>query len=135
MLRNARTRVFAIDDPILEIVEILPARGSSVDDRGDACAEGIAVGIQAVVAGIRSAFAGSGIHVHVNVDEPRRHVEPGRIDDFQGVDRADVRGHCRHFPACNGDIADGADVVPGIDEVTALQQEIVLLLRRHMNRR
>ena len=33
-----------------------------------------AVGIQAVVAGVGSAFARSGVDVDVNVDEPRRDV-------------------------------------------------------------
>ena len=125
----------SIDDAILEIVEAPPARRSCVGNRGDARSQRETVRIQAVVAGVRSAFARSGIRVNVNVDESRRDVESGRIDHFQGVAGVDVRGDGRHFPIRNRDVTHRADVVPGIDDVTALQQEVVLLLRRHLRRR
>ncbi len=124
-----------IDDALLEIVEAPPARGSRVHDRGHARAQREAVGIQAVVAGIGSSLARAGVHMDVNVDEPRRHVVSRRIDHFQGVGRIDVRCDCRYLSVRNGHIANRADPVPGIDDVAALQQEVVLLLRRHMDRR
>ena len=61
----------AIDDARLEVLEVPPAGAARVGDRGDADAEREAVGIDAVVAGVRAALAGAGVDVGVNVDQAR----------------------------------------------------------------
>ena len=117
----------------LKSVEAPPARGSGIDDGGDARSQREAVGIEAVVAGVGSALARSGVDVDVNVHEPRRDVVARRIDHFEGLGRSDVRRDGRDFSVRDGHIANRTDLVPGIDDVAALQQEVVLLLRRDVD--
>src|SRR5262249_14440264 len=76
----------------------------------------------------------SGVHVNVNVDEAGRHVQPRRVDDLQRLGGVDVRGNSRHLAVRNRQVANRADVVPGIDDVTAFQQKVVPLLGRHAHR-
>ena len=72
MLRNASTRVLrAIDDALLEVLEVAPARAAGIGDGGHAVAQREAVGIHAVVAGVGAALAGAGVDVDVNVDRAR----------------------------------------------------------------
>ena len=82
------------------------------------------------IAGIRAALARTGIDVYVNVDEAWSDVKARRVHHLQGVARIDVGRDLRNFSVRDGDVADRADPVPPVDHVAALQQEVVLLLRR-----
>ena len=65
----------AIDDALLEVLEIAPARSADVDDRRDARTRRHDIGIDAVVTGIGSGLARSRVHMRVNVDETGRHEQ------------------------------------------------------------
>ena len=56
---------------------------AGVDHRRDADAEREAVGIDAVVAGVRAALAGAGVDVHVDVDEAGRDVQARDVDGLE----------------------------------------------------
>ncbi len=71
-----------VDDPLLEVVEVPPALRSGVGHGRDARAEGEAVRVDAAVSGVRPALAGPGVDVHVDVDQPRRDVKTGDVDDL-----------------------------------------------------
>src|SRR5215510_2229677 len=51
------TGLGTIDDPLLEVLEISPARASGVGDRGDSRPESEAVGINAIITGVGASFA------------------------------------------------------------------------------
>ena len=53
----------AVDDALLEVLEVAPARAAGVRHRRHADAEGEAVRVDAVVARIRAALAGAGVDV------------------------------------------------------------------------
>src|SRR3954467_394987 len=63
------TRFGAVDNALLEVLEVAPAGTAGVNDGGDAYAEGKAVGINAVVAGIGITLTSPGIDVSMNVNE------------------------------------------------------------------
>ena len=60
----------AVDDLVLEVLEIAPARTAGIDHGGDAAAEGKAVRLHAEVAGIGAILlAGADIVMGVQVDQ------------------------------------------------------------------
>jgi hypothetical protein len=67
--------------------------------------------------------------VGVDVDEAGGDVEAGDVDDLEGLGRVDAGGDGGHLAARDGDVAHGVDPVPGIDDVPAAQQDVVLRLR------
>ncbi len=89
----------AIDDALLEVLEVAPARSAGVDDRRHSRARRDDVGIHAVVAGIRSLLARSRVHVRVNVDEPGRHEQPSRVNRLRRIRRIDLRRNRGDLPA------------------------------------
>ena len=112
MFRKAKTRVLApIDDPRLEVLEVPPARAAGVGHGRHARAEREAVGIDAVVAGVRPPLAGPGEDVHVDVDQSRRHVQARDVDGLEGASRVDLRRHGGDLAAADGHVADGVDLV------------------------
>ena len=58
----------AIDDALLEILEVAPAGAAGIGDRRHADAQREAVRIDAVVAGVRAPLARAGVDVRVDVD-------------------------------------------------------------------
>ena len=123
-------RLGAVDDAVLERVEIAPARAARIGDRGHAHAKREAVGIDAVVAGVGVALAGAGEHVHVNIDQPRRHVQPADVDRLEGLGGVDRLGDLGDLAVEHGHVAHRADVVLGVDQMSAAQQQVVLRLLR-----
>jgi len=71
---------------------------------------------------------GNKVKVSVEVDETEFDKEVDAA--FKRIAR-EVRIHGGHSAIQNGDVADCTDLVPGIDEVTALEKQIVLRLRAH----
>ena len=124
----------AIDDALLEVFEVAPAGAARVDDRRHARAGRHDVGIDAVVAGIRTRLAGSGVDVRVNVDDPGADEEPADIDRLDGISGIDLRRDGRNLPSGNRHVANGADAVPRIDQVAAAQQQVVSAARRQAAR-
>jgi hypothetical protein len=67
--------------------------------------------------------------VGVDVDQAGRDVEPGDVDGLQRLRGRDVGRDRPHGPVLDGHVADGIDVVPGIDDVAALEEQVVVLRR------
>jgi len=111
-------------------LEIPPAGGSGVHHRGDAGPEAESVGQDTVVAGPGVAQTGGGEQVDVDVDEAGRHIQAADVDRLlrlRGVDRGPEGGN---LAATNGHVHAPVDVVPGIDDVAALEEQLILLSTR-----
>ena len=120
MLRNAKTRVRerSMTEP-LEVIEVAPAGAAGVGHGRHARTEREAVGIDAVVAGIRPPLARAGEDVHVDVDQARRHVEALHVHGLQSpaagsIVRRSRRRSCRRGwrrrgrrRSCSGDRSRG----------------------------
>ena len=107
------------------------ASGAGIDDGGDA-------GLQNEISGngVRlDVGAGGGIKpverrttvgdVHVNVDKAGSDVETGDIDHLGGGGSWDIFLYRGDFTGGYGDIHDAVNVVGGIDDVAAFQDEII----------
>ena len=70
--------------------------------------------------------------VVVDVNETRSDVKAGNVDDFAGGSGGNLFGDSGDFAGGDGNVHDGVDVVGRIDDVPALQKEIV---RRGLSRR
>ena len=70
------TRFRSIDDARFEVVEIPPAGAAGVGDGRHTNPEGEAIGIDAVVAGVRTSLASAGVDVRMDIDQAGRHVQP-----------------------------------------------------------
>ena len=116
----------SIDDALLEVLEVAPAGASGVRNGCHTDAERVAVGIQAVVTGVGSPLPCSGVGVRVNVDQARRHVQPGHVDRLQRVGRIELRVDGGDLSVGDRDVSDGADLVPRVDDMPAAKQQIVL---------
>ena len=106
----------SIDDARLEVVEVPPARAARVGDGRYADAQGEAVWIDAAVSGVRPRLTRAGIHMHMDVDESGRHVQPGDVDRLQRICGVQLLGNRRNLAAGDRDIAHGADRVARIDD-------------------
>ena len=122
MLRNAKTRVRAIDDAGLEVREVAAAGGAGVSHAGHPRADGETVGVNAVVAGIRPSLARSRVNVNMNIDQPRRHEKPGDIHGFERGGRVDRGFHGRDLALRDGDVANRADLVSRVDDMPTMKQ-------------
>ena len=68
--------------------------------------------------------------MHVDVDQPGSHVQPGDVHHLFGFRRIDLLGDARDAAAFDSHVPDAIDAVLGIDHVPALQQQIITRLRR-----
>ena len=67
--------------------------------------------------------------------EPGRDVEPRDVDHLEGVGRIDAGGDRRDLAVRDGHVANGADPVPGVDDVAALNSRSYFCWRRRRGRR
>jgi hypothetical protein len=125
--KDARRR--AIDDALFEVFEVAPSGSADIDNRRHAGPRRYDVGVHTVVAGVRAFLAGSGIHVCVNVDDTGCDEQSACVDDPRRTGRLDRRRDRRNLSAEDRDVANGADVIARIDNVPALQYQVVLDLR------
>src|SRR6185503_2325006 len=65
------------------------------------------------------------IPVNVDVDQAGRDVQPRGIDGFGGLRRRDVRGNGGDLAVLDGDVANGINPVPAVDDVAALEEQVV----------
>lgn len=115
-----------VDDVSFEILEIFVAGGACVGNGGNAIAEGEAVGEERVIACVGTLFPGAGVNVDVDVDEARGDVQAHKVDGFEGAGRIDGFGDFGDLAFSNRDVVDGAEAIPGIDEVTVFEKQIIL---------
>jgi hypothetical protein len=120
-------RLAAVHHQALELLEVAPPGTAGVGHRRHAGAERERVRGDAAVACIGIALAGAGEDVDVDIDQPRRHVQAGNVHGLQRRRRVDLRRDCCDLSVADGHVADRAHLVPGVDDVAAAQEEIVLL--------
>ncbi len=126
--KRQHTGLGAIDDAILEIGEIPPAGTAGIGHGGDADSKGEAVGIDAEIAAVSATRARAGVDVHVHVYQAGSDVKSVDVDHLEGLRRRNVGGDGRDLVVLNGDIPDGTEIIFGVDDVTILEQKIVLIL-------
>jgi hypothetical protein len=68
------------------------------------------------------------IHVHMDIDQAGRHVHSLGVHAFLGLLRRDVFRNARNPVAHNRNVHDAVDVVRGVDDVSALDQQVIGLL-------
>ena len=76
---------------------------------------------------IRWAIARKDVYVQIN--QARRHVHSLYIHRAQRLPGGDVRPNRRNFAVTDADVAYSIDVVPRVDDVAALEDDIVCGLR------
>jgi len=60
----------------------------------------------------------------MQIDQARRDIESGDIDDLARLCRGDIGGDGRDQAIADGHVAHGADLVLRVDDVGAFQQKI-----------
>ena len=70
-------------------------------------------------------LAGAGEDMHVDVDQARRDVQARDVDDLECLRRIDLRRHGGDLAVADGHIGDRADLVPGVDDMAAAEQQVV----------
>ncbi len=115
----------AIDDAVLEVFEIAPAGAAGIDHGGDAGAEGETVRQNTEIAGIGAALARAGIVVGVQVDQAGRHIHAAHIDGLDRVRRLEIGRDLGDMAILDGDIHHRIDMVLGVDDMPAAQQQVV----------
>ena len=65
------------------------------------------------------------IRVNVDVDQAGRDVQPRGIHGFRGLRRRDVRGDGGDLAVLDGDVANGINPVPAVDDVATLEEQVV----------
>jgi hypothetical protein len=126
--KGENTGFGAIDDAILEIGEVAPAGTAGVGHRSDAVAEGVAIWVEAEVARVCALCSGAGVYVDVHVHQAGGDVQTLHVDHFEGCGARDIRGNPGNLVVLNRHVADGADVILGVDDMTAGEQEVILRL-------
>ena len=63
--------------------------------------------------------------MNVRVDQPRRDVEPADVDHRVCLRGIDTRAYRRNLPIGNGDVHHGIDLVARIDDMSALEQDLI----------
>ena len=79
------------------------------------------------LAPIRRAGAAPGKHMGVNVDQPRRYIQPRCVDHLGGLRGGDIGAHRGYSVPFNGYVANGVDTIFRIDDVAAFQKQVILL--------
>src|SRR5205823_5493798 len=97
-----------------------------VDHGGHAGAKTECVGLHAVVAGPGVADARGVEQMRVDVHQTGRDVEAAGVDDLAGARRIDGGGDFGDLAGLNGHVAERVDVVSGIDDVSAFEQQVIL---------
>src|SRR5260370_35158302 len=67
--------------------------------------------------------------MHVYIDEARCDEEASGIDDLQGFGGGDVGRDLGDLAVADGDVAHRTEIVLGVDDVAALDQQVILRLR------
>src|SRR5262249_11993595 len=120
------TRAGAIDDGVAERLKVTPAGTARVHHGGDAGTEAERVRLHAVVAGPGVANPRGMEQGCMNVYHAGCDVKAGNIDCFAGARRIGGRRNVRDPAPLNADIVVAVDVVFGIDDTPAFEQQVVL---------
>jgi hypothetical protein len=66
----------------------------------------------------------------MDIDQPGRDVQARNVHRFHSGGWIQMFGNCRYAAIQDGEIADGADLVLGVDHASALQEQIVARLTK-----
>ena len=68
--------------------------------------------------------------MHVDIDQPGRDVQAADVNHLRGSGRIDAVGDRCDTPFLDSDILRLIDLVLGVDQVTALEQQVILSQER-----
>ena len=114
-----------VDDPVFHVLEVAPAGAARVDEGRDAVAKAEAVGIDGLVFGGEAPAIGGPVGVRVDVDESGSDVETLDVDRLERLRCRDVGRHGGNLAVLDRHITDGAQVVPAVDDMPPLQEQVV----------
>src|SRR6266478_4589459 len=122
---NQHTGAGAVNYVLLELREVVTAGRSGVNHGGHAGAEGEGIGEDAPIAASEHAPIGAGENVSMKIDQAGSNVESSHIDHLARLCGGDIRGNGGDPAIPDREVAPSIDIVLAVDEVTALQQEVV----------
>ena len=114
-----------VDHAILEVGEVFPAGTPCIHGCGDAAAQGKAIGVNAVVSCIGVGLAGACVRMYVDIHQTRRHIETSDIDYLGPWRGLNMLGDRSNLVVLDGNVANGVDFIFGIDDVTALEHQVI----------
>ena len=120
-----------VDDLVFHVLEVAPAGAARVDEGRDAVAKAEAVGIDGLVFGGEAPAIGGPVGVRVDVDESGGDVETLDVDRLERLRCRDVGRHGGNLAVLDRHITDGAQVVPAVDDMPPLQEQVVILRGLH----
>ncbi len=68
------------------------------------------------------------VDVHVDIDQTGDHVQPCAVDHLPRFERIDLRSDASDLVAADGHVHLAVDLVLRIDQVTALEEQVILRL-------
>ena len=101
-----------------------------IDERGHPRAEAEPVWIHHAVVGAESLADRGPVDVRVEIDQTGRDVQPGDVHRLERARGRYVLGDGGDLPVLDGHVTHGVDLVPGVEDVTSLQEKVVLLRER-----
>ena len=114
-----------VDDASFEVVEVPPSRTAGIRNRRHAASQREGVdGHAEWTTRVRRPLLAV-IPVNVDVDQAGRDIQPRGIDGFRRLRRRDVRGDGGDPAILDGDVANGINPVPAVDDVAPLEQQVV----------
>ena len=121
-------RLRSIDDALLEILKVSPARAAGIGHRRNAGAESESVRIYAKVSSVGSRLTSAGVDVDMDIHQAGRDVKSAHIDNLQRLRGIDMLSHGGDLSIADSNVPHRTDLVLGVDNVTTLQKQIVLIL-------
>ena len=111
-----------LDHGFAKVLEFLGTGGAGVDAGGDAFFKEVRVGVEAAHehAGVMRA---SVVGVYVDVEQAGRDDEVADVDDAVGLLRGDILFDAGYAAIENTDVADCINIVGGVDDVAAFEQD------------
>ena len=122
-------RLLVVDDAGLEVFEVAPSGRAGVGHGGDARAQREAVRLESPRAAGVGVLHQARIDVDVDIDQARRDVKAGGVHGLDGARCRDVGGDGGDFAVLDRDVAHGAELVLAVDDVAALDEQVVVGLR------
>ncbi len=115
----------AVDDAVLEILEVAPAGAAGIDHGGDPGAESEAVRRYREVAGIGALLAGAVIDMDMHVDQAWHDIQALHVDGLDRVLGREILRHPGDLAVLDGDVHHRVKIVPGVQDMAAAQEQVV----------
>ena len=118
-----------VDQISLEFRKVAPAGRARVHGGSYAAAKSMAVGVYVLLDRQAAAQSAANNNMRVQIDESGGNVEPRDTDNFPGFARRDVFRHAGDLASGDANIENLVDFVLRIDQMAALEHQVIGLLR------